>query len=155
MSIKLPVTRGDCLDGPRPCPHTTCRYHLQEAPRRGRGRRLTDLPAGGETCALDLADRGGMTLEEVSEVLGVVRERVRQIEDQALDKLYVHGGLSEFKHHTPTCDLLATPNEAIGDGLGCGDGCEPLSMAGVSFGAEGDDESWCDRVWRAYVRASS
>ena len=31
--------------------------------------------------------RGGATLEEVAEVIGVVRERIRQIEDRALAKL--------------------------------------------------------------------
>ena len=41
----------------------------------------------GETCALDLADRGGMTLIEVADVLGVTRERVRQIEDSAIEKI--------------------------------------------------------------------
>lgn len=35
-----------------------------------------------DTCALDVADRGEHTLEEVGEVLGVVRERVRQIVEQ-------------------------------------------------------------------------
>lgn len=37
------------------------------------------------SCALDLAEeRGGMTLEEISGVLGVTRERVRQIETRGL-----------------------------------------------------------------------
>jgi DNA-directed RNA polymerase sigma subunit (sigma70/sigma32) len=40
-----------------------------------------------ESCALDVADRGDHTLNEGGEMLGVSRERVRQIEEQALHKL--------------------------------------------------------------------
>lgn len=32
-------------------------------------------------------DRGGMTLEECGEVMGVTRERIRQVEKKALAKL--------------------------------------------------------------------
>jgi DNA-directed RNA polymerase sigma subunit (sigma70/sigma32) len=37
-----------------------------------------------ETCALDVADRGGVTLEEVGGWLNLTRERVRQLEVHAL-----------------------------------------------------------------------
>lgn len=47
-------------------------------------REVWELP---ETCALDIADRGGITLEEVGQVAGITRERVRQIEDKILLKL--------------------------------------------------------------------
>jgi DNA-directed RNA polymerase sigma subunit (sigma70/sigma32) len=40
-----------------------------------------------ETCALDAADRGGMTLEEVGAILNLTRERIRQIQRLALAKL--------------------------------------------------------------------
>ncbi len=40
-----------------------------------------------ESCALDVADRGGLTLERTGEVLHVTRERIRQIEACALAKL--------------------------------------------------------------------
>jgi hypothetical protein len=33
-----------------------------------------------DTCALDVADRGGITLEQTGAILGVTRERVRQLE---------------------------------------------------------------------------
>lgn len=86
-----PRTRGDCRSAPRPCPWVSCRYHL-----------LVDVGATGyllmphpgaeawdlrETCALDVADRGEMILDEVGVCMGISRERVRQIEQGALAKL--------------------------------------------------------------------
>ncbi len=41
----------------------------------------------GETCALDVADRGGITLEEVGEIMNLTRERIRQVEVRGLLKL--------------------------------------------------------------------
>ena len=73
-----PVTRGDCLDGPRPCPWRACRYHLG-CEVRGKG--------NGESCALDLADRGGISMAEVAAALGVSKQRIEQIEAAALAKL--------------------------------------------------------------------
>jgi DNA-directed RNA polymerase sigma subunit (sigma70/sigma32) len=40
-----------------------------------------------ETCSLDVADRGGITLEEVGEILNLTRERIRQVEVRGLRKL--------------------------------------------------------------------
>ncbi len=40
-----------------------------------------------ESCVLDVADRGGITLEEVGDALGLTRERVRQIETRGLIKV--------------------------------------------------------------------
>lgn len=99
-----PRTRGDCQDGPRPCPWVGCRWHLLWERRDlawlrgvGNGSRyvpprprtdeellqvLEQLP---ETCALDVADRGPLMLAEVGQVLGLVRERVRQIQEKVLD----------------------------------------------------------------------
>ena len=39
-----------------------------------------------ETCSLDVADRGGMTLEEVGDLLGGTREYIHQVEARALAK---------------------------------------------------------------------
>lgn len=92
-----PRTRAGCIDGPRPCPAIGCKHHLRvdataSVQTGGRRRRvlplLTDML---ETCALDVASRGGVTLEEVGDILGVVRERVRQIEAEALRKLKARG----------------------------------------------------------------
>jgi hypothetical protein len=40
-----------------------------------------------ETCALDVADRGGATLEEVGAIMNLTRERIRQVEVKGLAKL--------------------------------------------------------------------
>jgi DNA-directed RNA polymerase sigma subunit (sigma70/sigma32) len=47
---------------------------------------VLDMPA---TCALDVADRGGVTLAEIADLLGITRERARQIDSTALAKLRV------------------------------------------------------------------
>jgi hypothetical protein len=86
-----PVVRGECVNGPRPCPYVACRHHLFLEVRRSGGLTLAwptldpwDLP---ETCSLDLADGGGMTLEQVGLRLNLTRERTRQTEEAALSKL--------------------------------------------------------------------
>jgi DNA-directed RNA polymerase sigma subunit (sigma70/sigma32) len=38
----------------------------------------------GETCALDVADRGDHMLEEIANVLGCTREAIRLVEAKAL-----------------------------------------------------------------------
>lgn len=40
-----------------------------------------------ETCALDVADRGGITLEDVGNILNLTRERIRQVEQSGVNKL--------------------------------------------------------------------
>ena len=71
-----PRVRGDCLPGgansARPCPFNTCPHHMAS-------------PLA--SCVLDVADRGGATLEEVADIIGVSRERIRQIEFKIRRKL--------------------------------------------------------------------
>lgn len=66
-----PATRGECAGGPRPCPWVACRWHLSIP----RGRAPTSLDV---TCALDVADDGPSTLDEIASALGLTRERIRQ-----------------------------------------------------------------------------
>jgi len=47
------------------------------------GLEVWELP---DTCAIDVAERGGATLERVGEAINVTRERVRQIEERAMRK---------------------------------------------------------------------
>jgi DNA-directed RNA polymerase sigma subunit (sigma70/sigma32) len=47
----------------------------------------TSAPILREACALEAAEQGGMTLEEIASRFALTRERVRQIELSALRKL--------------------------------------------------------------------
>lgn len=84
-----PRMREDCIDGPRPCPWLSCRHnnYLEVSPETGAiklahpGREPWDAV---ESCSLDVAEQGGLRLERVGQILGVTRERVRQIEKRAL-----------------------------------------------------------------------
>ncbi len=92
-----PATRGECVDMERPCPFVSCKYHLYIDVHPVRGSIKINFPdvevwEMTDTCALDIADRGGITLEEVGEIMNLTRERVRQVETQGLAKLQ---GLSE------------------------------------------------------------
>jgi hypothetical protein len=89
-----PKVRGDCAEGERPCPYVSCKYNLyvDVNPRTGSvkmnfpDKELWEL---AETCALDVADRQGITLEEVGVIMNLTRERVRQLEMRGLTKLRV------------------------------------------------------------------
>lgn len=81
---RSPRARADCVGAARPCPWVSCRYHLY-LDVSAAGSLLIAHPALApweipETCALDVAERGLHTLDEVGQLLNVTRERVRQIE---------------------------------------------------------------------------
>jgi hypothetical protein len=46
-----------------------------------------------KSCVLDIAEYGGLTLEEVGQILDITRERVRQIQVAALVKMAKHYSL--------------------------------------------------------------
>ena len=90
--LSRPATRGDCVSGPRPCPFISCRHHLylDVSPRTGSIKlNFPDLEVWHLThsCALDIADAGGTTLESVGEIMNLTRERIRQLEGKALAHL--------------------------------------------------------------------
>lgn len=86
-----PQTRADCVGGPRPCPYVSCSHHLYLDVSESGSIKLNfpgrDLDQLEETCALDVAERGGVTLGEIGERMSLTLERVRQIEAEALVKL--------------------------------------------------------------------
>ena len=91
-----PRTRGDCVNGPRPCPWVACRHHLAlEVNERGNVRLVfpdRDLEQMTETCSLDVADAGQLTLHEVGDLLNITRERARQLEAGAMEWFKLAGG---------------------------------------------------------------
>jgi len=87
-----PMSRAECAGMERPCPFVSCKYHLYIDVHPVRGSIKINFPDAEvwemtETCALDIADRGGITLEEVGVIMNLTRERVRQLETQGLARL--------------------------------------------------------------------
>ncbi len=92
MDYWKPRARSECVDGPRPCPFVSCKHHLyiDVSPRTGAIKlNFPDLEVWemNESCALDVADRGGTTLEDVGAIMNLTRERIRQVEVKALAKM--------------------------------------------------------------------
>ena len=87
-----PRSRADCASGPRPCMFISCKHHLYLDVNPATGSIKLNFPDMevwelAETCALDVADRGGITLEEVGSIMNLTRERIRQVETRGLLKL--------------------------------------------------------------------
>lgn len=85
-----PRTRGECPPRSEPCPFVTCRFHLWTDRVLDRRRRVVDFretAAWGDeehTCVLRQADHGGLTLDQIARIYGLTRERIRQVEADAL-----------------------------------------------------------------------
>lgn len=86
-----PDTRGECLKESRPCPWVMCKYHLYLDVGIKGSLKLNFPDLGPEeipvTCSLDIADKGGTTLDEVGNAMNLSRERIRQIEVKVIEKL--------------------------------------------------------------------
>ena len=95
--VARPHTREECLNMPRPCPFVSCEHHLYLDVNPDSGAIKLNFPhlevwEMAETCSLDVADRGGITLEEVGAILNLTRERIRQVEVRGLCKIKDHTG---------------------------------------------------------------
>lgn len=113
--LARPRVRGDCANGPRPCPWIGCRHHLADVRvdvdgdllMHGQHSRLElnappsvvdafiesaadAVAAMRESCVLDVADRSpdGAALQEIGDAFDLTRERVRQIEKSARQHLH-------------------------------------------------------------------
>ena len=109
----LPRLRAHCKDGIRPCPYVSCKFNLY----------LDVSPVGSimpnfpelephemmESCVLDVADRQGMTLEEVGTLFNLTRERIRQVQNSAKAKVerFIKKNLGDH----PQEELLPGPTD--------------------------------------------
>lgn len=89
--VPRPRTRAECAAIEGPCPWVGCRHHLY----------LDVLPSGNiklnfpdlepdeleVSCALDVADVGGVSLEQAGAYMNLTRERARQVQESGLGKL--------------------------------------------------------------------
>lgn len=172
MVVRLPVvdddlpprprTRAECTDVPRPCPFVGCRFNTYlDVSGTGAVRLNTSLEPDevdpAMSCALDVADDGGASLRDVGRVLSMTRERARQIEARALDRMKRLGGdmgvdeVASTRDRAPTMSRQfrrAEPVALVEDEVEDDD--EALSR--VSFFAD-DEEAVLAHVWRIYGRA--
>lgn len=92
VEVPRPRTRSECEVTIRPCPWVACKHHLYLDVNPETGSIKINFPELEpwelpQTCALDVAERGGITLEEVGEIMNLTRERIRQVEVRGLYKL--------------------------------------------------------------------
>lgn len=104
-SYQKPKSRAECLKLKRPCLFVSCKYHLfldvnpdtKSIKFNFPDKKVWELR---ETCALDVADKGGVTLEEVGTIMNLTRERIRQVEMRALQKLRQNSSQYNVKNIT-------------------------------------------------------
>ncbi|HNT27532.1 MAG TPA: sigma factor-like helix-turn-helix DNA-binding protein [bacterium] len=102
-NYQKPKQRTECLKMKRPCLFVSCKYHLyldvnpdtKSIKFNFPGKEVWELR---ETCSLDVADKGGVTLEEVGAIMNLTRERIRQVEMRALQKLKTNGAKYNIKN---------------------------------------------------------
>jgi hypothetical protein len=100
--VDHPRYRHECRGGPRPCPLVGCFFnnYLEVRQRVGclgsqtppeirllHPHRLPEDMPPADSCTLDLAEDGPQTLDRVGQVLGLTRERIRQIETKILERI--------------------------------------------------------------------
>jgi hypothetical protein len=99
-----PKTRAECIGHDRPCPFVSCKHHLYLDVSARTGAIKLNFPdlevwEMNETCALDVSDRGGTTLEEVGAIMNLTRERIRQVEVKGLAKLQALKDMSALRDY--------------------------------------------------------
>ena len=113
-----PKTRGDCLpggcNGARPCPWVSCKAHLAIDVDERTGSLKLNFPDREvwemeSTCAYDVADLGGITLEETGVAMALTRERTRQLEVRGLAKTAQSATLLDYLDAPPVVKRAPPP----------------------------------------------
>lgn len=112
----VPTNRSECVNGIRPCPFARCKHHLYLDVNSETGSIKLNFPdldlwEMRETCALDVADRGGMILEEVGDILNVSRARIQQIESKSIEKARETARALGLDHFLAFLDGQVTAND--------------------------------------------
>lgn len=126
VDIQRPVTREDCTQGEhatRPCPFVSCKHNLFLDVNPESGAIKINFPnlelhELTETCALDVADREGVTLEEVGSIMNLTRERVRQLETRGVTKLKAMNEIAKLAEFLDGHDVvrgIEPENKSFGD----------------------------------------
>jgi hypothetical protein len=103
VDIPRPRTREECSDPElRPCPWVACKHHLYLDINPETGSIKINFPdlepwELKNSCALDVAERGGITLEEVGLIMNLTRERIRQVEVRGLLKIKMGKAPNDFE----------------------------------------------------------
>lgn len=84
-----PKYRYECENSIRPCPFVGCKYNLYLDVNPNTGTIKVNFPNTEvcnmpESCVLDVAERKGISLVEIGNLMNITRERVRQIEESAM-----------------------------------------------------------------------
>jgi hypothetical protein len=150
-----PKTRAECAEGMRPCPFVSCKYHLFLDVQTKTGAIKLNFPDlevedMNESCSLDIADRGGTTLEEVGAIMNLTRERIRQLEVRAMAKVKALSemeALRDFVDEGPVGKrrlpvLAATDDEDIEDGASDDEDDDDLEADAPAAAVADDDESF-------------
>lgn len=92
LDLDRPRTRAECVDGPRPCPWVSCKHHLFLEENAGAllynfGNKEPHELDPENSCALDIADKGGVSLSDIGALMNVTREAVRQTEVRAIARI--------------------------------------------------------------------
>ncbi len=113
-----PQTRADCASVPRPCPYVGCRYNTTLDITASGGIRWRQKDNweesfdGRDNCALDVAARGPQNLQEIANITGVCRERVRQELDVAIEKIKPALESSELTaEHNDITEYIGAPED--------------------------------------------
>jgi hypothetical protein len=140
-----PRNRAECAEGPRPCPFVSCKHHLfiDVSPRTGAIKlNFPDLEVWdlGESCALDVADKHGTTLEDVGAIMNLTRERIRQVEVKALAKLEALSDMYSLRDHVDEGPVGKRRLPTLSKEELSGKGKAKLAPKGVVKAAEIDED---------------
>jgi hypothetical protein len=102
-----PKVRGDCVDGERPCSWVSCKHHLltDRLHRMSNDEALDELDVMPETCTLDVADRGGASLQDVAEYIGTSERHIIAAEQRAFAAIRSDYDRSDFDEPSEREDM--------------------------------------------------